>query len=50
MIAGLLFTLLLSLGLPVLLELRRNVIVERFQVHQLQLPVLAELKLPPHSL
>jgi uncharacterized protein involved in exopolysaccharide biosynthesis len=48
-IAGLVLTLLLGAGLPVLFELRRNVIVERWQVHQLQLPVLAELKLPPHS-
>jgi uncharacterized protein involved in exopolysaccharide biosynthesis len=48
-IAGLLATLLLSCALPILLELRGGVMVERWQVHHLQLPVLAELKLPPHT-
>jgi len=47
--AGLLISLLISLLLPILAELRRGVIIERWQVQQLQLPVLAELKLPPHS-
>jgi uncharacterized protein involved in exopolysaccharide biosynthesis len=48
-IGGLLATLLLSLTLPILLELRGGVLVERWQVYHLQLPVLAELKLPPHN-
>lgn len=48
--AGLVLTLLLAAGLPIFFELRSRVIVERWQVHQLQLPVLAELKLPPHTL
>jgi uncharacterized protein involved in exopolysaccharide biosynthesis len=47
--AGFALSLLLSLLFPLLAELRRGVIIERWQVHQLQLPVLAELKLPPHS-
>lgn len=47
--AGLALSLVLSLLFPLLAELRRGVIIERWQVHQLQLPVLAELKLPPHS-
>jgi uncharacterized protein involved in exopolysaccharide biosynthesis len=49
LIGGLLATLLVAFGVPVLLELRGGVMVERWQVHHLQLPVLAELKLPPHS-
>ena len=44
--AGLVLSLLLAAGIPLLLELRRRVLVERWQVNQLQLPVLAELKLP----
>ena len=47
--AGLALTLLLSLLLPLVEELRKGVIVERWQVQQLRLPVLAELKLPPHT-
>jgi len=35
--------------LPLVEELRKGVIVERWQVQQLRLPVLAELKLPPHT-
>ena len=46
---GLGLSLLLGLLAPVLAELRRGVIVERWQVTHLALPVLAELKLPPHS-
>ena len=49
LVGGLLATLLLGLLIPVLLELRGGVMVETWQVHHLQLPVLAELKLPPHS-
>ena len=46
---GLGLSLLLGLLLPILAELRRGIIVERWQVTHLALPVLAELKLPPHS-
>ncbi len=47
--AGLFLSLLIALGVPVLSELRRGVITERWQVQSLELPVLAELHLPPHS-
>ncbi|MEI9953221.1 MAG: hypothetical protein WDO74_30635 [Pseudomonadota bacterium] len=47
--AGLFLSLLLGLLIPIVTELRRGVIVETWQVHQLELPVLAELRLPPHS-
>jgi hypothetical protein len=43
---GLFMSLLLAFLLPVVIELRRDVVVETWQVHQLQLPVLAELHLP----
>jgi uncharacterized protein involved in exopolysaccharide biosynthesis len=46
---GLLLSLLLAFALPIVTELRKGVIVERWQVQELQLPVLAELHLPPHS-
>jgi uncharacterized protein involved in exopolysaccharide biosynthesis len=46
---GLAVTLLLSLLVPLIGELRKGVIVERWQVQQLRLPVLAELELPPHT-
>lgn len=46
---GLGVSLLLGLILPILAELRRGIIVERWQVTHMALPVLAELKLPPHS-
>ena len=46
---GLLLSLLFALVLPVLLELRKGIIVERWQVQHMQLPVLAELRLPPRS-
>jgi len=46
---GLALTLLLAGLLPILGELRKGVIVDRWQVQHLQLPVLAELELPPHS-
>lgn len=45
--AGAAIALVLALLLPILLEIRRDVVVERWQVNQLQLPVLAELRLPP---
>ncbi|HEY3665359.1 MAG TPA: hypothetical protein VGL19_05140, partial [Polyangiaceae bacterium] len=47
--AGIFLTLLLSLVLPILSEVRKGVIVERWQVDHLRLPVLAELHLPPYS-
>ena len=47
--AGLFLTLLLALILPIVAELRVGVIRDRWQVEHLQLPVLAELRLPPHS-
>lgn len=43
---GLALSLLLAFVLPILLEIRRDVVVERWQVDQLQLPVLAVLRLP----
>jgi len=46
---GLGLSLLLALILPILAELKRGIIVERWQVNHMALPVLAELKLPPHS-
>ena len=39
--------LLFALMVPILLELKTGLIVERWQVHQLQLPLLAEVSLPP---
>lgn len=47
--AGFAFALLLGLLLPVVLELRTGIIVERWQVEHVQLPVLAELRLPTRS-
>lgn len=47
--AGIALSLLLALLLPILLEVERDVLVERWQVHQLQLPVLAQLRLPSNS-
>jgi uncharacterized protein involved in exopolysaccharide biosynthesis len=46
---GLFAALLLALALPILLELKTGKIVERWQVAQIRLPILAELKLPPGS-
>jgi len=46
---GFFISLLLALLVPILLELRKGVMVETWQVHELQLPVLAELRLPPRS-
>jgi len=47
--AGLFLSLLMALALPLVAELRKGVIIERWQVQHLQLPVLAELQLPPNS-
>jgi hypothetical protein len=46
---GLFVSLLLALALPILQQLRAGTLVEYWQVHHLQLPVLGELKLPPRS-
>jgi uncharacterized protein involved in exopolysaccharide biosynthesis len=43
---GLALSLLLALLLPILLELRTGLVVERWQVSAIQLPVLADLRLP----
>jgi uncharacterized protein involved in exopolysaccharide biosynthesis len=45
-LAGVVVSLLLGLAIPLLLELRRGVLVERWQVDHLNFPVLAELRLP----
>jgi uncharacterized protein involved in exopolysaccharide biosynthesis len=44
---GIFMSLILALMLPILAELRSGVIVERWQVAAVQLPVLADLRLPP---
>jgi|RhiMethySRZTD1v2_1073278.scaffolds.fasta_scaffold03938_11 uncharacterized protein involved in exopolysaccharide biosynthesis len=41
--------LVLALLLAMLLELRKGKIVERWQVYQMKLPILADLELPPGS-
>jgi uncharacterized protein involved in exopolysaccharide biosynthesis len=46
---GLIGGLFLALLIPIALELRRGRIVERWQVAQIHLPVLAELRFPPSS-
>ena len=46
---GLVFALLLALVLPIVRELRKDIIRDRWQVEYIQLPVLAELRLPPQS-
>jgi len=47
--AGIFVSLLIALLIPILLQLRNGVIVELWQVHAFQLPVLGELRLPPRS-
>ena len=47
--AGLFAALILGLLSPILRELRSGRIVERWQVNELALPVLAELRFPPKS-
>jgi capsular polysaccharide biosynthesis protein len=44
---GFAVALALSLLIPILLELKTGTIVERWQVHQLNLPILGELHIPP---
>lgn len=47
--AGLALSLLLSLIIPILLQLRGGMLVELWQVETFQLPVLGELRLPPRG-
>jgi hypothetical protein len=47
--AGFALGLLLALAVCLLLELRTGMLVESWQLHQIGLPVLAELRLPPRS-
>lgn len=47
--AGIVVTFLLALLLPLVSELRKGILVERWQAEQLQLPILAELHLPTQS-
>lgn len=46
---GLLAALGLALLVPVALELKTGIIVERWQIQQIPVPVLGELRLPPHN-
>lgn len=46
---GIIGALALAFLIPILLELRTGIIVERWQVAAIPIPVLAELKLPPHD-
>ncbi|RYZ04686.1 MAG: hypothetical protein EOO73_22945 [Myxococcales bacterium] len=48
-IAGIVLSLLIGFAIPVLLELKRGVLVERWQVEHFQLPVLADLRLPERT-
>jgi uncharacterized protein involved in exopolysaccharide biosynthesis len=45
--AGFFLSLILAIALPLVTELRSGIIVERWQVAMVQVPVLAELRLPP---
>ena len=46
---GLLAAIFLSLAIPILAELRSGIMVERWQVNQIRLPILAELPFPGRS-
>jgi capsular polysaccharide biosynthesis protein len=46
---GFLVALALALIVPIVLELKNGIIVERWQVHQIPIPVLGELHLPPRD-
>lgn len=48
-IAGIVLSLLLAFTVPILLELKRGILVERWQVDHFQFPVLADLRLPERS-
>ncbi len=45
--AGFLLSLVLAIVLPIIAELRTGIVVERWQVAMVELPVLADLRLPP---
>jgi polysaccharide biosynthesis transport protein len=47
--SGFAAALLLALLLPMLMELRKGKIIERWQVYQMKLPILGELRLPSGS-
>jgi uncharacterized protein involved in exopolysaccharide biosynthesis len=47
--AGLVASLLISLIIPVLLQLKNGTLVEVWQVQSFQLPILGQLRLPPKS-
>jgi uncharacterized protein involved in exopolysaccharide biosynthesis len=49
LLGGLILSLLLSVLLPILAQLKRGIMIESWQAHHIPLPVLAELQLPPHS-
>jgi uncharacterized protein involved in exopolysaccharide biosynthesis len=49
LLGGLFASLALALVMPLLAELRKGVIVARWQVHMMALPILGELRLPAHS-
>jgi uncharacterized protein involved in exopolysaccharide biosynthesis len=49
LVIGLLGALALALLVPIALELKTGIIVERWQVHALKIPVLGELSLPPRD-
>jgi hypothetical protein len=49
LIGGILASLIVALLLPILAELRKGKLVARWQVQTVALPILAELKLPPHT-
>jgi uncharacterized protein involved in exopolysaccharide biosynthesis len=49
LLGGLVGSLLVALAIPILAELRTGIIIERWQVQQLRLPVLGELRLPSHT-
>lgn len=47
--AGLFLSLLIGLALPIVIELRRGLLVERWQVASFQLEVLGDLRLPERN-
>jgi len=49
LLAGLMLALALALLIPVALELKTGIIVERWQVQQIPVPLLGELRLPPRN-
>jgi uncharacterized protein involved in exopolysaccharide biosynthesis len=46
---GFFVSMLLAFLIPILSELRKGTMIERWQVQHLQLPILAELELPRHT-